>query len=238
MLHFIECMFRASTKLQHKAVRARPEGWAHCGFPGDFPNGEFRPQRGRARSVRAGADGRASSAERHLRAGAALGSQNHRGLRPGRAHRVSAAGPGPGRDGAAGSGPAGTQHSGSCPCVLLALALQNPTPACPASVSSIHQLRSKVSEEHEVIKKKELETGPKASYGYGGKFGTERDRMDKVTAVGGFPEPQWKSAFLIKEGASLFSGLTLKGEYGEFAWIHTYPASPYSVSRICLNSFV
>ncbi|NXA57057.1 HCLS1 protein, partial [Nothocercus julius] len=48
---------------------------------------------------------------------------------------------------------------------------------------NIHQLRSKVSEEHEVIKKKELETGPKASYGYGGKFGTERDRMDKC-AVG------------------------------------------------------
>lgn len=48
---------------------------------------------------------------------------------------------------------------------------------------NIHQLRSKVSEEHEVIKKKELESGPKASYGYGGKFGTERDRMDKC-AVG------------------------------------------------------
>ncbi|NWR48083.1 HCLS1 protein, partial [Regulus satrapa] len=47
----------------------------------------------------------------------------------------------------------------------------------------IHQLRNKVSEEHEVIKKKELESGPKASYGYGGKFGTERDRMDKC-AVG------------------------------------------------------
>ncbi|XP_054037588.1 hematopoietic lineage cell-specific protein-like isoform X1 [Rissa tridactyla] len=47
----------------------------------------------------------------------------------------------------------------------------------------IHQLRNKVSEEHEIIKKKELETGPKASYGYGGKFGTERDRMDKC-AVG------------------------------------------------------
>ncbi|NXF53369.1 HCLS1 protein, partial [Oceanites oceanicus] len=50
-------------------------------------------------------------------------------------------------------------------------------------LTSIHQLRNKVSEEHEVIKKKELETGPKASYGYGGKFGTERDRMDKC-AVG------------------------------------------------------
>ncbi|NXS95532.1 HCLS1 protein, partial [Jacana jacana] len=50
-------------------------------------------------------------------------------------------------------------------------------------LEGIHQLRNKVSEEHEVIKKKELETGPKASYGYGGKFGTERDRMDKC-AVG------------------------------------------------------
>ncbi|XP_039174620.1 src substrate cortactin-like isoform X4 [Crotalus tigris] len=44
---------------------------------------------------------------------------------------------------------------------------------------NIHQLRSKVSEEHEVLKKKELEAAPKASYGYGGKFGTEKDRMDK-----------------------------------------------------------
>lgn len=67
-----------------------------------------------------------------------------------------------------------------------------------------------------------METGPKASYGYGGKFGTERDRMDKVTAVEGFLEPQWKSAFLIKEGASLFSGLTLKGENGEFAWLYRF----------------
>uniref|UniRef100_A0A8D2Q8S6 Hematopoietic cell-specific Lyn substrate 1 n=1 Tax=Varanus komodoensis TaxID=61221 RepID=A0A8D2Q8S6_VARKO len=43
----------------------------------------------------------------------------------------------------------------------------------------IHQLRSKVSEEHEVLKKKEQEQAPRASYGYGGKFGTEKDRMDK-----------------------------------------------------------
>uniref|UniRef100_A0A4X2K5F4 Hematopoietic lineage cell-specific protein n=1 Tax=Vombatus ursinus TaxID=29139 RepID=A0A4X2K5F4_VOMUR len=44
---------------------------------------------------------------------------------------------------------------------------------------NIHQLRSKVSEEHDVLKKKELEAGPKASHGYGGRFGVERDRMDK-----------------------------------------------------------
>lgn len=79
-----------------------------------------------------------------------------------------------------------------------------------------------MSEEHDVIKKKELETGPKASYGYGGKFGTERDRMDKVTVVEGFLEPQWNRLFLIKEGTSLFPGLTLEGENGELAGLHRF----------------
>lgn len=32
--------------------------------------------------------------------------------------------------------------------------------------------------EHEQVKQKE--NTPKASYGYGGKFGVEKDRMDKV----------------------------------------------------------
>lgn len=35
-----------------------------------------------------------------------------------------------------------------------------------------------MAEEHEQVKQKE--TTPKASYGYGGKFGVEKDRMDKV----------------------------------------------------------
>ncbi|XP_035949604.2 hematopoietic lineage cell-specific protein isoform X3 [Halichoerus grypus] len=48
---------------------------------------------------------------------------------------------------------------------------------------NIHQLRNKVSEEHDRLKKKEMEAGPKASHGYGGRFGVERDRMDK-SAVG------------------------------------------------------
>lgn len=48
---------------------------------------------------------------------------------------------------------------------------------------NIHQLRNKVSEEHDILKKRELESGPKASHGYGGRFGVERDRMDK-SAVG------------------------------------------------------
>ncbi|XP_043450219.1 hematopoietic lineage cell-specific protein [Prionailurus bengalensis] len=48
---------------------------------------------------------------------------------------------------------------------------------------NIHQLRNKVSEEHDILKKKEMDSGPKASHGYGGRFGVERDRMDK-SAVG------------------------------------------------------
>lgn len=43
------------------------------------------------------------SAERHLREGAALGKENHRGLRPRRAHRVSASGCGAPQRGAAAS---------------------------------------------------------------------------------------------------------------------------------------
>ncbi|XP_050191607.1 src substrate cortactin isoform X5 [Myiozetetes cayanensis] len=48
---------------------------------------------------------------------------------------------------------------------------------------NIHQLRENVFQEHQNLKEKELQTGPKASHGYGGKFGVEQDRMDK-SAVG------------------------------------------------------
>ncbi|KAM7085694.1 src substrate cortactin isoform 1-T3 [Molossus nigricans] len=47
----------------------------------------------------------------------------------------------------------------------------------------IHKLREHVCQEHQSLRQKELETGPKASHGYGGKFGVEQDRMDK-SAVG------------------------------------------------------
>uniref|UniRef100_A0A3Q1BTJ7 SH3 domain-containing protein n=1 Tax=Amphiprion ocellaris TaxID=80972 RepID=A0A3Q1BTJ7_AMPOC len=43
---------------------------------------------------------------------------------------------------------------------------------------SVAELRNKVAVEHEQVKQKEHV--PKASYGYGGKFGVEKDRMDKV----------------------------------------------------------
>ncbi|XP_042315557.1 src substrate protein p85-like [Sceloporus undulatus] len=46
---------------------------------------------------------------------------------------------------------------------------------------NIHQLRENVFQEHQSLKEKELQTGPKASHGYGGKFGVEQDRMDKVS---------------------------------------------------------
>ncbi|XP_060780055.1 src substrate cortactin-like isoform X1 [Neoarius graeffei] len=48
---------------------------------------------------------------------------------------------------------------------------------------NIHQLREKVSSEHSDLKQRELENMPKASHGYGGKFGVQEDRMDK-SAVG------------------------------------------------------
>ncbi|XP_011489507.1 hematopoietic lineage cell-specific protein [Oryzias latipes] len=46
---------------------------------------------------------------------------------------------------------------------------------------SVAELRNKVAVEHEQVKQKEYT--PKTSYGYGGKFGVEKDRMDKA-AVG------------------------------------------------------
>lgn len=39
-------------------------------------------------------------------------------------------------------------------------------------------------QEHQSLKEKELESGPQASHGYGGKFGVEQDRMDKVKFQG------------------------------------------------------
>lgn len=48
---------------------------------------------------------------------------------------------------------------------------------------NIHKLRQTVSTEHSDLKQKELATMPKASHGYGGKFGLQQDRMDK-SAVG------------------------------------------------------
>uniref|UniRef100_A0A3Q3E3Y2 Cortactin n=1 Tax=Labrus bergylta TaxID=56723 RepID=A0A3Q3E3Y2_9LABR len=47
----------------------------------------------------------------------------------------------------------------------------------------IHELRNTVSTEHTSLKQKEQECMPKASHGYGGKFGVQQDRMDK-SAVG------------------------------------------------------
>jgi cortactin len=44
----------------------------------------------------------------------------------------------------------------------------------------LDQLRQNVQQDYQKVKTEELESGPKASYGYGGKFGVQQDRMDKV----------------------------------------------------------
>lgn len=46
---------------------------------------------------------------------------------------------------------------------------------------SVAELRNKVTKEHE--QGKQRDDKPKASYGYGGKFGVEKDRMDKVLQI-------------------------------------------------------
>ena len=55
---------------------------------------------------------------------------------------------------------------------------------------SLHELREKVHTEHQTTQKQQYEQGPKASEGYGGKFGVQTDRMDKVVccAVNGFSQ--------------------------------------------------
>ncbi|XP_023232337.1 src substrate cortactin-like [Centruroides sculpturatus] len=48
-----------------------------------------------------------------------------------------------------------------------------------AGAIDIRQLRDEVAHDDAEVKKKEMESGPKASFGYGGKFGVQKDRMDK-----------------------------------------------------------
>lgn len=45
-----------------------------------------------------------------------------------------------------------------------------------------------MSTEHTSLKQKELDDMPKASHGYGGKFGVQQDRMDKVRRKKGLCE--------------------------------------------------
>lgn len=47
-------------------------------------------------------------------------------------------------------------------------------------IQSINELRQNVTSDHSKLKKDEFDKGPQSSYGYGGKFGVEKDRMDKV----------------------------------------------------------
>ena len=76
---------------------------------------------------------------------------------------------------------------------------------------NIHKLRENVFQEHQTLKEKELETGPKASHGYGGKFGVEQDRMDKLSATNisrNFPSTARRWTRSVASEASLVSRWT------------------------------
>ena len=47
-------------------------------------------------------------------------------------------------------------------------------------ILSLKALREQVSIDDKEYKQKEYDQGPKASSGYGGKYGVQKDRMDKV----------------------------------------------------------
>ncbi|XP_044042213.1 src substrate protein p85-like isoform X2 [Siniperca chuatsi] len=68
---------------------------------------------------------------------------------------------------------------------------------------SVAELRNKVAVEHEQVKQKDQT--PKASYGYGGKFGVEKDRMDKV-ALGNDYVAQVEQHSSQKDAALGFGG--------------------------------
>ncbi|XP_077356029.1 src substrate protein p85-like isoform X3 [Festucalex cinctus] len=68
---------------------------------------------------------------------------------------------------------------------------------------SVSELRAKVAAEHEQVKHQE--TTPKASYGYGGKFGVETDHVDKV-AVGHDYVAQVQQHTSQKDAAKGFGG--------------------------------
>lgn len=48
-----------------------------------------------------------------------------------------------------------------------------------AAALNMNKLREQVTKDDDLLKKKMLEEGPQSSYGYGGKFGVQQDRMDK-----------------------------------------------------------
>lgn len=73
---------------------------------------------------------------------------------------------------------------------------------------SVAALREKVAVEHEQAK--QTDQRPKASYGYGGKFGVEKDRMDKV-----------HPGILSTGGAGLFLSFPLRFGFSRSLWATT-----------------
>lgn len=52
------------------------------------------------------------------------------------------------------------------------------------SFDSLKKLREEVTQDDTSYKQQQFDAGPKASEGYGGKFGVMKDRMDKVCCCG------------------------------------------------------
>lgn len=124
--------------------------------------------------------------------------------------------------------------------VLRGIALpRNREPCCPGHPPpltppcSIHKLRENVFQEHKSLKEKELETGPKASRGYGGKFGVEQDRMDKVgpgERMGPPHRSSWRCGRCLARVRCWGSLLPEEGDGGESApglgFHHSQTAGP------------
>lgn len=106
--------------------------------------------------------------------------------------------------------------------------------ACALCTHSVAELRQKVAVEHEQVKQKDH--APRASYGYGGRFGVEKDRMDKVYVASferlamAFPEfwgfsPssrwRWGTTTLRKWISTPPRKMRRRGSEGNLAWRKT-----------------
>jgi cortactin len=49
---------------------------------------------------------------------------------------------------------------------------------------SMNKLRAETAEADAILKQKQLEEGPKAAFGYGGKFGVQTDRFVLIQSYG------------------------------------------------------
>lgn len=70
---------------------------------------------------------------------------------------------------------------------------------------SLGKLREEVQTEDKNLKKKQYESGPKASFGYGGSFGVENDKKDSSAVDFNYKAPLSQHASQV-DGAKGFGG--------------------------------